>query len=80
MQVRVLVSLKNGVLDPQAKAIFHALNAHGFESLKAVRLSKEILLDLQEENADRAYEIAKNMCEELLANIVIEDYSIEIIQ
>ena len=48
MQVRVLVSLKNGVLDPQAKAIFHALNAHGFESLKGVKLSKEILLDLQE--------------------------------
>ncbi len=80
MQVRVLVSLKNGVLDPQAKAIFHALNAHGFESLKGVKLSKEILLDLQEDNADKAYEIAKNMCEELLANVVIEDYNIEIIQ
>lgn len=80
MQVRVLVSLKNGVLDPQAKAIFHALNAHGFKSLRSVKLSKEILLDLQEDNADKAYEIAKNMCEELLANVVIEDYSIEIVQ
>lgn len=79
MQVKVLVSLKSGVLDPQAKAIFHALSAHGFESLRDVKLSKEILLDLQEDNADKAYQIAQNMCEELLANVVIEDYRIEII-
>lgn len=79
MQVKVLVSLKSGVLDPQAKAIFHALSAHGFESLRDVKLSKEILLDLQEENADKAYQIAQDMCDELLANVVIEDYRIEII-
>lgn len=80
MKVKVLVSLKEGVLDPQAKAIAHALCAHGFESLQSVKLSKEIILDLQEHNADKAYQLAQSMCEDLLANVVIEDYSIEILK
>ena len=79
MKVRVLVSLKNGVLDPQAKAIYHALSAHGFESLQGVKLSKEIVLDLAESDEGKARQIAQKMCEELLANVVIEDYVIEIL-
>ncbi|MCX2717267.1 phosphoribosylformylglycinamidine synthase subunit PurS [Helicobacter sp. MIT 21-1697] len=80
MKVKVLVSLKEGVLDPQAKAIAHALSAHGFESLQSVKLAKEIILDLQEDNADKVYQLAQSMCEDLLANVVIEDYSIEILK
>ncbi|RDU53301.1 phosphoribosylformylglycinamidine synthase, purS protein [Helicobacter sp. MIT 00-7814] len=77
MQIKAVVSLKNGVLDPQAKAIHHALNAHGFESLKGVRLAREIVLDLDITDEAQALKIAKEMCEELLANLVIEEYQIE---
>ncbi|MGI0406313.1 phosphoribosylformylglycinamidine synthase subunit PurS [Helicobacter himalayensis] len=77
MQIKAVVSLKNGVLDPQAKAIHHALNTHGFESLKGVRLAREILLDLDIVDEAQALKIAKEMCEELLANLVIEEYQIE---
>ncbi|CUU39720.1 MULTISPECIES: phosphoribosylformylglycinamidine synthase subunit PurS [Helicobacter] len=80
MKVKVLVCLKEGVLDPQAKAIFHALSAHGFDSLQNVKLSKEIILDLQESDKDKAHSLVQDMCENLLANVVIEDYSIEILQ
>ena len=78
MKAKVLVCLKEGVLDPQAKAIYHALNANGFESLQGVKLSKEIILDLQESDSQKAYAIVQDMCEKLLANVVIEDYRIEI--
>lgn len=57
MKVKVLVCLKEGVLDPQAKAIFHALSAHGFDSLQNVKLSKEIILDLQESDKDKAHSL-----------------------
>ena len=80
MKVKVLVSLKEGVLDPQAKAIAHALCAHGFESLQSVTLSKEIIFDILESKADKAERVAQSMCENLLANVVIEDYSIEILK
>ncbi|WP_295699895.1 phosphoribosylformylglycinamidine synthase subunit PurS [Helicobacter mastomyrinus] len=79
MKAKVLISLKEGVLDPQAKAIAHALYVHGFESLQNVKLSKEIILDLDESDAQKAYKIVQNMCEELLANVVIENYAIEIL-
>ncbi|RDU60423.1 phosphoribosylformylglycinamidine synthase subunit PurS [Helicobacter marmotae] len=80
MKVKVLVSLKEGVLDPQAKAITHALYAHGFDTLRHIKLSKEMILDMQESDPQRAYKLAEDMCEQLLANVVIEDYCIEILQ
>ena len=79
MKVKVLISLKEGVLDPQAKAIHHALCAHGFEGLQNVKLSKEIILDLQENDSQKARVLVQDMCEDLLANVVIENYSIEIL-
>lgn len=79
MKVRVIVSLKEGVLDPQAKAIHHALCAHGYESLRSVRLAKEMNLELDESDEQRAYKLVEQMCEDLLANVVIEDYHIEIL-
>jgi phosphoribosylformylglycinamidine synthase len=74
MKVRVYVTLKKGVLDPQGKAIHHALEGLGFDGVKDVRAGKLIELDLAEDVADSAVE---EMCRKLLANIVIEDFRIE---
>ena len=78
MQVRVHVTLKNGVLDPQGKAIEHALAGLGFNGVGDVRQGKVIAFDLADQ--DRATAAAKvvDMCEKLLANTVIENYSIEL--
>ena len=78
MKARVFVTLKNGVLDPQGKAIGHALNGLGFGSVGEVRQGKVIDLDLTESDAAKAKAAVKAMCEKLLANTVIEKYEIEI--
>jgi phosphoribosylformylglycinamidine synthase subunit PurS len=76
INARVTVTLKNGVLDPQGKAIEGALGALGFDSIGHVRQGK--VFDLQIETADKAKAEAdlKAMCEKLLANTVIENYTI----
>lgn len=74
MKAIVTVMLKNGVLDPQGKAITGALHGLGFDEVDGARQGKVIELDLQNANDDRL----KEMCEKLLSNPVIEDYSIEI--
>ncbi len=76
IKARVTVTLKNGVLDPQGKAIEGALGALGFDGIGQVRQGK--VFDLQIESADKAKaeEDLKSMCEKLLANTVIENYSI----
>ncbi len=75
MKARVHVMLKNGVLDPQGEAVRHALGALGFDGVNGVRQGKVIELDL----AEGATEADVNaMCEKLLANTVIESYSVEI--
>lgn len=73
MKVIVNVYLKNGVLDPAGKATKHALESLGFNGVDDVRIGKQIILDLNDNTTD---EQIKNMCEELLANTVIEDYEI----
>jgi phosphoribosylformylglycinamidine synthase len=78
MKARVFVTLKNGVLDPQGKAIGHALNTIGFESVGEVRQGKLIDLELAETDESRARAQLKDMCEKLLANTVIEKYEIEL--
>jgi phosphoribosylformylglycinamidine synthase subunit PurS len=78
MKARVFVTLKNGVLDPQGKAIGHALNNLGFGSVGEVRQGKVIDLDLAEDDEARARASVKEMCEKLLANTIIEKYEIEI--
>ncbi|HEX4104647.1 MAG TPA: phosphoribosylformylglycinamidine synthase subunit PurS [Rhizomicrobium sp.] len=78
MRARVFVTLKNGVLDPQGKAIGHALNGLGFGSVGDVRQGKVIDLELRESDAAKAKASLKEMCEKLLANTVIEKYEIEI--
>ena len=75
MKARVTIMLKNGVLDPQGKAIHHALSGLGFAGVEDVRAGKVIELDLAD-GTDRA--TIEDMCKKLLANTVIENYSIDI--
>jgi len=79
MKVRVDVMLKNGVLDPQGKAIGHALGHLGFDGIGEVRAGKVIELELAETDKVKAVETAKKMAEKLLANLVIEDFKVSVI-
>lgn len=74
MKTRIHVTLKSGVLDPQGKAIHHALESLGFDGVNNVRQGKLIELDLDESVSDADIEA---MCRKLLANMVIENYEIE---
>ena len=78
MRARVHVVLKPGVLDPQGKAIEHALGHLGFDGVDEVRQGKYIELDLAETDAEAARAAVDAMCAKLLANTVIENYSIDI--
>jgi len=78
MTAIVNVFLKEGVLDPQGKAAHHALDSLGFEGVKDVRIGKQIVLQLETDDRAKAEAEVKEMCETLLANTVIEDYTIEI--
>ncbi|ASM34897.1 phosphoribosylformylglycinamidine synthase, PurS protein [Campylobacter sputorum subsp. bubulus] len=76
MKVVVNVRLKSGVLDPQGKAVEHALASLGFDSINSVRIGKQIVLDVKEADENDIKKDIEKMCEELLANTVIEDYEI----
>ena len=78
MKIRVHVTLKNGVLDPQGKAISNALGSLGFTGVNDVRQGKFIELDVAENDPEKARVSADEMCRKLLANTVIEDYQIEL--
>ncbi|OIP56429.1 MAG: phosphoribosylformylglycinamidine synthase [Helicobacteraceae bacterium CG2_30_36_10] len=80
MKVIVNVFLKAGVLDSQGKAVHHALNSLHFNGVSDVRVGKQIVLNLDEEDEGKAREEVARMCEDLLANTVIEDYEIELIK
>ena len=79
MKAIVTVMLKNGVLDPQGKAIGHALATLGFAGVGEVRVGKRIELELAETDAVRAKAAAEEMARKLLANLVIESFSVEIV-
>ena len=74
MKVRIHVSLKPGVLDPQGRAVHHALDGLGFAGVKDVRIGRLIELDVADTTSDEALD---EMCTKLLANTVIENYRIE---
>ena len=78
MTATVNVFLKEGVLDPQGKAAHHALDQLGFEGVSDVRIGKQIIIKLDTEDKVQGEAEVKEMCETLLANTVIEDYTIEI--
>jgi len=79
MKAIVNVSLKAGVLDSQGKAVHHALDSLHFNGVEDVRVGKQIVLQLDESDKEKAMADVTKMCEELLANTVIEDYEIELV-
>lgn len=79
MKAIVNVSLKAGVLDSQGKAVHHALDSLHFNGVSDVRVGKQIILKLDETDKTKAMADVTKMCEELLANTVIEDYEIELV-
>ena len=79
MKAIVNVSLKAGVLDSQGKAVHHALDSLHFSGVNDVRVGKQIILKLDTVNKEKAMKDVTQMCEDLLANTVIEDYEIELV-
>ena len=78
MKAKIKVTLKNGVLDPQGKAIEGALGSLGFSGVNSVRQGKFFEVDLAETDKVKAQAALKQMCEKLIANTVIENYEIEL--
>ena len=78
MKAKITITLKNGVLDPQGKAIEHGLGSLGFSGVLAARQGKYIELDLSHTDKEQALQDVTQMCEKLLSNTVIEKYSIQI--
>lgn len=79
MKAIINISLKKGVLDSQGKAVHHALDSLHFSGVNDVRIGKQVVLQLDTEDKTKAMSDVTKMCEELLANTVIEDYTIELI-
>ena len=80
MKARIKITLKPGVLDPQGKAIQNALGALGFSGVDEVRQGKYIEVRLAETDEAKAKALVQRMCEELLANMVIENYAFELVR
>ena len=78
MKAKIFITLKEGVLDPQGKAIAQSLNNLGFTGINDVRQGRLIEIDIDKKNSLSASEELEKMCQKLLANTVIEDYKIEI--
>lgn len=78
MKAKIHVTLKQGILDPQGKAIEHALDTLGFKAASHVRVGKYMELDLAEKDKAKAEAEVKAMCEKLLANTIIEEYRFEL--
>ena len=76
MKIKVVVTLKNGVLDPQGKAIQQTLNGMGYSNVQGVRQGKFFDLEIAENDEAKAKAAAEQMCKKLLANLVIEDFKI----
>ena len=76
MKVKVIVTLKNGVLDPQGKAIQQTLNGMNFDKVSDVRQGKFFEIEVKENDESKAKSLVDDMCKKLLSNLVIEDYKI----
>ena len=76
MKVKVIVTLKDGVLDPQGKAIQQTLNGMNFDNVSEVRQGKFFEIEVKENDENKAKSLVDDMCKKLLANLVIEDYKI----
>jgi len=78
MRVKVFVTPRKGILDPQGRAVEHSLHSLGFQSASDVKIGKYIVLDVDAQSADAARAEVKRMCDQLLTNPIIEDYSFEV--
>jgi len=78
VKAKIHVTLKQGILDPQGKAIEHALDSLGFRNAANVRVGKYMEVDLDEKDRAKAETQVKSMCEKLLANTIIEEYRYEL--
>ena len=78
MKISVIITLKKDVLDPQGKVIANSLSDLGFDRIQSVRQGKYIEIILDGDDKNTATKKLNQMCEKLLANLVIEDYSVEI--
>ena len=78
MRVKIFISLKNGVLDPQGKAIERSLHTFGYNEVQDVRVGKYLELEIDVPTREAAEGRVREMCDKLLANTVIEDYRFEI--
>ena len=76
MKVKVIVTLKDGVLDPQGKAIQQTLNGMNFDNVSEVRQGKFFEINVNESSEAKAKSLVEEMCKKLLTNLVIEDYKI----
>ena len=76
MKIKLIVTLKNGVLDPQGKAIQQTLNGMNFDKVSDVRQGKFFEIEVKENDETKAKSLVDEMCKKLLANLVIEDYKI----
>jgi len=78
VKAKIHVTLKSSILDPQGKAIEHALDSLGFKNAANVRVGKYMELDINETDKSKADAQVKSMCEKLLANTIIEEYRYEL--
>jgi len=78
VKAKIQVTLKQGILDPQGKAIEHALDSLGFKNAENVRVGKYMELDVKEKDKAKAEAQVRQMCEKLLANTIIEEYRYEL--
>ena len=76
MKIKIIVTLKNGVLDPQGKAIQQTLKGMSFNNVSEVRQGKFFEIEVKENDETKAKSLVDEMCKRLLANLVIEDYKI----
>ncbi|GMT42732.1 MAG: phosphoribosylformylglycinamidine synthase subunit PurS [bacterium] len=79
MKARITISLKNGILDTQGKAVEHSLHSLGFGSISGVRIGRHIEMELDGRSVDSAGKEVEEMCEKLLSNPVTENYQIQIV-
>jgi len=79
MKARIYITLKDGIHDPQGRAVQQSLHMLGFEAVQDVRMGKFLEVDLQTTEKESAEVQVKNMCQKLLANMVIEDFRYELI-
>ena len=76
MKISAIITLKKDVLDPQGKVIHQALNGMGFKNVDEVRQGKYFEIEVKENDPKKAHEVVEQMCKKLLANLVIENYTI----